>query len=272
MNDRNCISFLQWALPRMGHRWRGYRQVRRQVCRRIDARIKFLGLADADAYRQRLESDSAEWSVLHACLPVTISRFFRDRGVFHTLAETVLPALAQAAQECGAHSVRAWSAGCASGEEAYSLSMLWNFQMQAHYPGLAFSVLATDADAAVLERARAACYQASSLRELDAAWREKAFARENDRYCLQPALRACVNFEQQDLSSVMPPGPFDLILCRNLAFTYFDEALQRNIAALLVQRLVPGGCLVLGVHERLPDGVAGIRPWATNAGFYRKPA
>jgi chemotaxis protein methyltransferase CheR len=270
MNDRDCISLLQWALPRLGHRWRGYRQVRRQVCRRIDARIKFLGLANAAAYRQRLESHSAEWTELLACLPVTISRFFRDRGVFQTLADTVLPALAQSAQQRGAHTLRAWSAGCASGEEAYSLSMLWVFQLQEHHPGLVLSVLATDVDAAVLDRARAACYQASSLRELDAAWREKAFTRENDRYCLRPSLRACVSFVQQDLSSVMPPGPFDLILCRNLAFTYFDEALQRNIAALLVQRLVPGGCLVVGAHERLPEGVADIAPWPGKPGFYRR--
>lgn len=75
MHDRDCISLLQWALPRLGHRWRGYRQVRRQVCRRIEARIHSLGLADAAAYRQRLETNNEEWAALRTCLPVTISRF-----------------------------------------------------------------------------------------------------------------------------------------------------------------------------------------------------
>lgn len=272
MNDRDCIGLLQWALPRLGHRWQGYRLVRRQVCRRIDARLQFLGLADAAAYRQRLETDSAEWTALRACLPVTISRFFRDLGIFQALADTVLPALAQTAQQKGEQILRAWSAGCASGEEPYSLSLLWALQLQVRHPGLGLFVLATDADATVLERAKAACYPASSLRELDAAWQEKAFTREGERYCLRPALRACVSFQQQDLCTELPDGPFHLILCRNLAFTYFDHALQRSIAAALVQRLAPGGCLVVGAHERLPDGVAGIAPWPGKVGFYRKAA
>jgi chemotaxis protein methyltransferase CheR len=270
MNDRDCISLLQWALPRLGHRWRGYRLVRRQVCRRLDARMQALGLPDAAAYRQRLETDNAEWTALLACLPITISRFFRDRGVFRTLADTILPALARAAEWRGARTLQAWSAGCASGEEPYSLSLQWSFELQAQHPGLTLSVLPTDADAAVLERARAACYPASSLRELDAAWRERAFVRDNGRYCLRPSLRIAVSFRQQDLCRELPAGPFDLILCRNLAFTYFDEALQSSIAAALVQRLLPGGCLVVGAHERLPEDVADIAPWPGKPGFYRK--
>ena len=270
MHDRDCISLLQWALPRLGHRWRGYRQVRRQVCRRIDARIQSLGLTDAASYRQYLETKPQEWKALGACLRVTISRFFRDRGVFHTLSETVLPALAESAQRRGAQTLRVWSAGCASGEEPYSLSILWAYQLQEQYPRLALSVLATDADGAVLERARAGCYSPSSLREVDAAWKESAFTREKDRYCLRAALSACVKFQQQDLCTEQPHGRFDLILCRNLAFTYYDDSLQKNIAEALIQRLVPGGCLVVGAHERLPEGVDGITPWPGKPGFYRR--
>lgn len=270
MHDRDCINLLQWALPRLGRHWRGYRLVRRQVCRRIDARIQSLGLADAAAYRQRLEMDSAEWTALRACLPITISRFFRDRGVFQTLAQAVLPALAQTARARGEKNLLVWSAGCASGEEPYSLSLLWAFRLQAACPGLALAVLATDADATVLARAQAACYSASSLRELDAGWRQRAFTRENDRYCLRPALRTCVSFQQQDLTRALPDGPFDLILCRNLAFTYFDEAQQRSIATALVERLIAGGCLVVGAHERLPEGVSGVSPWPGTSCIYRK--
>lgn len=272
MNDRDCIGLLQWALPRLGHRWEGYRRVRRQVCRRIAARIKSLALADATAYRQRLETEAAEWTALRACLPVTVSCFLRNRGVFQALADSVLPALADTVRQRGERTLHAWSAGCASGEEPYSLSLLWALELQARHPGLDLSVLATDVDAEVLARAQAACYPASSLREVPAAWQDKAFTREDERYCLIPSLRAGVRFQQQDLCSELPDGPFQLILCRNLAFTYFDPALQRKTAAALVQRLAPGGCLIVGAHERLPDGVAGIADWPGKAGFFRKAA
>jgi len=271
MTDRDCISLLQWALPRLGHRWEGYRRVRRQVCRRIAARMRSLGLADAAAYRQRLETDSAEWSELRASLRVTISRFFRDRGVFRTLAEGVLPSVAQTLEERGEHTLRIWSAGCASGEEPYSLSLLWAFELQARVPGITPSILATDADALMLRRAAAACYPGSSLRELPADWKRRAFAREGERYCLRAALRDAVHFEQQDLCTTMPDGPFHLILCRNLAFTYFDSALQRRIAGELVERLAPGGWLVVGAHEHLPAETAGVAACPDGPGIYRKP-
>lgn len=272
MTDRDCIALLQWALPQLGHRWEGYRRVRRQVCRRVAARIGELGLADAAAYRRRLEDDAAEWDVLRACLRVTISRFFRDRAVFQALAEAVLPTLVQRIEARGERVLRAWSAGCASGEEPYSLSLLWAFSPRLHPPEMRLSVLATDADAAMLDRAAAARYRASSLREAPAEWREQAFVREGDLYCLRPALAACVTFRRQDLATEMPDGPFDLILCRNLAFTYFGLALQRRIAAGFAERLGAGGCLVLGRHESVPEGVAPFAPWAGAPACYRKPA
>lgn len=272
MNDQDCVRLLQWALPRLGHRWEGYRRVRRQVCRRIDARIGSLGLADVAAYRHLLETERSEWAALRACLRVTISRFFRNRGVFQALADSVLPTLAESAAQRDERVLRVWSAGCASGEEPYSLSLLWAFQLQARHPGITVSILATDADTQVLERAEAACYPTSSLRELPPQWRDQAFTRANGRYCLHPELRRGVRFEQQDMSSVLPDGPFQLILCRNLAFTYFDPALQRRIASDLLQRLAPGGFLVLGVHEHLPAGIEGVLPWAGAPAIYHKPS
>ena len=270
MNDRECVAFLKWALPRLGHRWEGYRRVRRQVCRRIAMRLKALGLVDASAYRKRLEVDPSEWTALRACLPVTITRFYRDRDVFRSLAAVVLPALAQAAQAAGERTLRVWSVGCANGEEAYSLSLLWTFGLQARFSGIRLAILATDIDAKVLRRAEAACYPQSSLKELPLDWQQAAFSREYDQYCLKPVYRTPVSFVQQDLLQEMPEAAFHLILCRNLAFTYFDESRQRWIASRLLDRLVPGGCLVLGSHERLPQGIAGLQPFPGARNCYRK--
>ena len=109
-------------------------------------------------------------------------------------------------------------------------------------------------------RARAACYPASSLKRLPRAWREAAFERRNDGYCLHAAYRHGVEFLRQDIRNEMPEGPFDLILCRNLVFTYFDEAAQRDALRRLLERLCPGGALVIGSHETLPHG-SGLASW-----------
>jgi chemotaxis protein methyltransferase CheR len=132
MSDAECVAFLQWALPRLNLRWQGFRKVRRQVCRRISRRLAELGLADAAAYRAYLEAQPQEWAVLGGLCRVTISRFWRDQAVFEVLCDTVLPAL-------GAP-VSAWSAGCASGEEPYSLVLA------ADQAGIAIRILGTDVD------------------------------------------------------------------------------------------------------------------------------
>lgn len=152
MSDRDCTALLQWALPHLNHRWEGYRRVRRQVCKRLAARIDALGLADMPAYCRRLEEDPAEWTALCATLRVTVSHFFRNRGMFHALAQSILPALAELALKKDEKTFRVWSAGCASGEEPYSVSLLWSFDLRTRFPALDLSILATDIDADVLRR------------------------------------------------------------------------------------------------------------------------
>jgi chemotaxis protein methyltransferase CheR len=94
VDDRDCTAFLQWALPQRDLRWPGFRKVRRQVCKRLKRRIRELGLGDLAAYRSRLEADPAEWRAFDECCHITISRFFRDRGVFEVLRTYVLPDIA----------------------------------------------------------------------------------------------------------------------------------------------------------------------------------
>jgi chemotaxis protein methyltransferase CheR len=226
----DCVGFLQWALPRLGRRWAGYRKVRRQVCRRVRRRIEELGLDGFGAYRERLEAEPDEWAALDGLMNVTISRFNRDRGVFEYLRHAVL--------EPG---MRVWSAGCASGEEPYTLALLCD--------GL--DILATDVDRAMLRRAEAARYPASALRELadGDAFTDGVLA---ERY-------RHVTFARHDVRDDPPAGPFDLVLCRNLAFTYFDEPTQR---ATLQRFASVTPTLVIGAHESLPEGQREFSPRA----------
>jgi len=271
MKDVDCIAFLQWALPRMRLEWTGYRKVRRLVCKRIDRRCRALGLGDIAAYRLRLEATPAEWDALHALCSIPISRFYRDRAVFDSLKAVVLPQLAAAAAARGQRSLECWSAGCASGEEPYTLSIVWHLALTRYAAELELHVLATDIDAHLLERAAAACYGASALKDLPESWRAAAFERQGAQYCVREPFRAPVSFVRQDLCATLPERNFDLILCRNLTFTYFDRSVQENMAQQFAERLHPGGVLVIGVHEKLPPQAAELVPWPGFRAVFRKP-
>lgn len=270
MRDSACVELLQWALPRLGLRWPGFRKVRGQVCKRIQRRMAALGLEDAAAYRRHLSDHPEEWRTLDALARVTISQFWRDRAVFAVLAEQVLPDIATQVRARGGHGLRVWSAGCGAGEEPYSVVLAWRFGAQAAFPRLGLAVLATDADADQCRRARRACYAYGSLKELPAAWRDAAFVRREDAYCLEPSYRRVVTIEVQDTRRAMPAGRFDLVLCRNLVFTYFDEPLQRALLGRLAARILPGGALVLGIHERLPAHTGGFDPWHPRLPVFRR--
>jgi chemotaxis protein methyltransferase CheR len=217
----------------------------------VSRRIAELGLGDADAYRLYLERNPQEWDVLAGLCRVTISRFWRDRAVFEAVRDLVLPELGPA--------VSAWSAGCASGEEPYSLVLA------AAQAGVKIHVVATDVDPVLLGRARGACYQESSLRDLPAELR----ARASDDDCLRPEYREPVDFVRHDVRDGAPGGPFDLVLCRNLVFTYYADELQREIGRHLARSLRVGGALVVGAHEAVPDTLEEIVPWPDARGVYR---
>jgi chemotaxis protein methyltransferase CheR len=190
--------------------------------------------------------------------------------VFENLAHGLLPELARAAIGRGRRVLRAWSAGCASGEEPYSLRLVWDLTVAPSLPDAEFHILATDASPALLARARRGVYTRSALRELPPAWASTAFETLDAGYRLREGFRSGVEFCQQDLRVAMPAGPFDLILCRNLAFTYFGLRLQRAARDGLVRRLVAGGALLVGSHEALPEPLIGVR-FAGRPGLYRAP-
>lgn len=269
MRDFDCVAFLQWALPRLGLHWQGFRKVRRQVCRRIARRMAELGVADIAAYRERLESDRAEWQTLAALCTIPISRFYRDPGVFDCLGSAVLPALADEAGARERKRLECWSAGCASGEEPYTVAIQWRMLLASRFPALSLRVLGTDVDASLLERASAGCYKASSLQALPPAWRDQVFERRGDLLCLPESWRADVRFERQDLRSELPPEEFDLVLCRNAAFTYFGAEQARHALDRLASRLRLGGALVVGIHERLPASAAKFEPWSDCRAIFR---
>jgi chemotaxis protein methyltransferase CheR len=271
MRDELCVQFLQWALPQMRMRWPGFRKVRGQVCKRLQRRIHQLGLEDEKAYRRYLAEHPGEWQALDALARVTLSRFYRDKRMFAFLAGEVLPALAQQAVTRGAEGLSVWCAGAGAGEEPYTVAMIWRLQCLATCPALRLHIVATDADASQCRRATQACYAYGSIKNLPAGWRDRAFSCHGEpvRCCLKSEFRSHTEFRVQDIRKMMPPERFDLVLCRNVVFTYFDEPLQRALLGRIRQVMKPGAALVIGIHERLPEGDTGIIAWSERLRIYR---
>jgi chemotaxis protein methyltransferase CheR len=275
VTDAELVVFLQWALPRLGLRWDGFRRVRGTVRKRVARRVAELELPDVRAYRARLEIDPDEWKIFEAMCRIPISRFYRDRAVYDALVADVLPSLARdAARERRA--VRVWSAGCASGEEPYTIAIAWRVEIAPSHPEVALEILASDVDQTMISRARRGCYPEGNWRELPERYRIAGFERDATSprtVCVRPEIRSAVTFRCEDIRRSMPEGPFDLVLSRNLAFTYFDEATQRDFAQRVGACLRRGGALVVGAHEDLaPRAIeaAGLVPSATRC-IARKP-
>lgn len=274
MDDNACTEFLQWALPKLHMRWEGFRKVRSQVCKRIGRRLQFLQLQDASFYREYLQHHSEEWVILDGLCRVTISRFFRDKRLFSTLQQEILPELMRKMKQQGekGKALRIWSAGCAAGEEPYSMKILWELGVKQHVADAQtrMEIVATDNDPQILDRAARACYTYSSIKNIPENWRQLAFDEKNGEFCLRSRFRQGVNFMRQDVRVETPPGMFDLVLCRNLAMTYFDPDLQKQVLQRMENVLKPEGLLIIGIHERLPKDYDGLATRSQRLGIYQR--
>ena len=270
VENNKYVNFLQWALPVLNFRWRGFRKVRRQVYKRIDKRIIELGLTCIGQYRNYLEKNSEEWSVLDHFCRITISRFYRDSRVFDYLGSDVLPALVNSIRKKNINTIRVWSAGCASGEEPYTVAILWHYLILPKNPDFHLEIIATDIDPIMIKRGKASCYKMSSLRNLPVKWLEQAFDQKNGSYFLKRPFKEYVRFALLDIRQKAPDGVFQIILCRNLAFTYFDFKLQQLVLKKLFEKIETGGVLVTGTHEQIPIERIEFKPWAKHMPIYQK--
>jgi chemotaxis protein methyltransferase CheR len=270
MEDNKYVAFFQWALPQLNFRWRGFRKVRRQVRKRIEKRITELKLTGLDSYKKYLRDNKEEWHILDHFCRITISRFYRDRIVFDYLGSEVLPVLVTALTEKGEKKIRVWSAGCASGEEAYTMAILWHFEIRPQFPTLDLEIIASDIDAVVIERGKASCYTMSSLKNLPGKWLSEAFDSKNNTYFLKKAFKKYVCFSVMDIRKEAPADLFHIVFCRNLAFTYFDIKLQLQVLEKIYEKMAPGGLLITGTHEKIPAGSRGFTPWLHHLPIYQK--
>jgi chemotaxis protein methyltransferase CheR len=222
--------------------------------RRIAVRMRARGTADYESYSRLLDSDPAEYEWLIAALTVNVTKLFRNAEAWDAVARTVLPAL----RASRASRLNCWVAGCASGEEAYTLGALWlqhNSELRrgdASDPGRV-CITASDIDRASLAAAEAGSYGADSFAEMPATIRDRWFvpAGEPGRWSAGAELRSLITFERRDLLlEPVPSRAMHLITCRNVII-YFDRGSQDALMERFHDALVPGGYLVLGKVETL---------------------
>jgi chemotaxis methyl-accepting protein methylase len=241
--------------------------------------VERTGAAGLAAYLRLLQEDPAELGALVEALTVKVSSFFRDPLAFEHLAELVLPELLARKAAARDPSLRLWSAGCATGEEPYSLAILVHEALRREPSPPAVTILATDLDERALARARAGRYPASALANVRHGLVAAAFEPDGDGFRVADHLARAVTFAVHDLLDPRAGAPaesvfgsFDLVLCRNVLI-YFEPAWQEFACERLYRSLAPGGHLLLGRTESLPGPWAGrFRRAPGLRALHRKPA
>ncbi|WP_305045150.1 CheR family methyltransferase [Geoalkalibacter sp.] len=217
------------------------------IRRRIAARVRAKGFPEPRPYLELLVRCDVEMDALMAALSIQVSQFFRNPSTFELLHRQVLPELFRRLRLEGRRELRAWSLGCAGGEEPYSLAMLLD---QLVPPRMKYGIRAADISPAVLARAREGLYEPARLNGLPPGWRERYFSAEGGRWRLHEKLRRQVCFVEHNVLADQGFGEADLILCRNVLI-YFSRAEQERVLRRLAACLPPGGVLVLGRAETL---------------------
>ena len=243
MSDLTLQEFVEALAREQGPDLRGYK------CSTLERRVrKSMQAARVAGYREYLErirEDAREGARLLDAVLINVTEFFRDPQAWEYVRAHVLPPLLSALKP--GDSFRAWSAGCASGEEPYSLAILLAEFFGDKLPEIDIKIYATDVDEEALQVARRGEYPADRLRRMRAEWRERYFAGVGQMR-INRELRRMVIFGRSGLSNDAPISHCQLVMCRNVLI-YFDGAAQRQVLARLHYAVEPGGYLFLGKAE-----------------------
>ncbi len=223
-----------------------------------------LGIASEDEYYDRLLGVAsrvveAELRNLLNLVTVTETCFFRDASQFRLLRDHIIPTLI-ACPERSSRRIRIWSAGCSSGEEAYSIALtLQDMGLYRAYPDWTIEILGTDLNTNVLEKARRAVYSSRAVRNVEGRLLQTYFKRDGERFQLTDEITSRVRFEVGNLTQTPMPstGPQDIVFCKNVTI-YFRSDVTRKLVRGLHDTLAPGGYLLLGHAESL---------WQMSEGF-----
>ena len=244
--DHDELSeFLERIHERSGIDFASYKPA--TIMRRLRGRMAATAYPTLAGYAAYLESDAEEYARLVNSFLIKVTEFFRDPKLFEYLSERVLPELvAEARRE--RREIRIWSAGCSTGEEAYSLAIVLAEVLENENSWPDIRIFATDIDREAIAFARRGVYSQTTLKSLPTGIRERYFVKSDGRFEIAKRLRALMVFGEHDLGERAPFPRIDLLLCRNVLI-YFAAPMQQVALETFAFSLRPGGRLVLGTSE-----------------------
>ena len=266
-NVRSYQEILELLRIEMGHDFAQYKSG--TLGRRIDRRVALAGLRSTEIgrYRAMLQADRAELDALAGDLLIHVTSFFRDPAVFDVLASTTIPDLIQAHQN--GQPLRVWVAGCSTGEETYSLAMLFLEKIEAAERPIKLQVFASDVDAEAITVAREGAYPSAIEGVVSPERLSRFFVREDAGWRAAPDLRAAIVFTVQDVLADPPFSRLEMVSCRNLLIYLRPDAQARVIEAFHFA-LRDGGILLLGSAENPLGAEGGFVATAEDKRIYRR--
>lgn len=251
--DGGLKPILDYLLEKRGFDFSGYHPA--MLERRIGQRLAATSSKDFGDYLCCLQRNAPELDRLLDVLTINVSRFFRDTLTFELIADRILPAMVRDKIQARDHSLRVWSAGCARGEEPYSLAIIIHELLRKEEVAMNLHLFATDIDGGALVDAGGALYPLSSVENIKHRLLTKYFTPEGISFRLMPEIKERVTFSLYDMLDKkhgVPPesvfGNFDLVVCRNLLI-YFNTEYQETIFEKLYHSLANHGYLILGEAE-----------------------
>ena len=237
---------LQYLRETRGFDFSGYK--RTTLLRRVEKRMTQVGVKGHAAYLEYLQAHPEEFATLFNTILINVTSYFRDAAAWEYLRDEILPKIIEG--KAPYEPIRVWSAGVASGEEAYSVAMLLSEALGASEYRERAKIYATDVDEDALTHARQGRAEEKDLEEVPQSLREKYFEPEGDHYLLRGELRRSIIFGRHDLVQDAPISRIDLLVCRN-TLMYFEPPAQAKILARLHYALSEKGYLFLGKAEML---------------------
>ena len=252
-DDQSLSALLEHIKNQRGFDFTGYKLA--SLGRRIQRRMQTVGLKDYDEYLDHLQTHPDEFTLLFNTILINVTGFFRDPDAWAYLREEIVPDLLRRRE---GQPVRIWSAGCASGEEAYSLAMVLADQLGVEEFRDRVKIYATDVDEEALAQARQASYTLHDLEPVPPELREAFMEPQGDRFVFRKELRRAVIFGRNDLVQDAPISHVDVLACRN-TLMYFNAETQAQILNRLHFALRHDGVLFLGRAEMLLSHAASFR-------------
>lgn len=242
--EDEMASLFRLFRSRFGLDFRAYKPT--TINRRLERRLTMGKCDTLRAYVDLLESDVDELEALYRDLLVEVTHFFRDAEAFGILQREIVPQIIANAEEGG--QIRVWAPGCATGEEAYSLAMLFHEHLGPNPRSLNVKVFATDVHTRSLETASLGSYSAESVSRLTPERKDRYFSQHGSIFHVSQELRKMVIFAPHDITKDPPFTKLDLLVCRNVLI-YLEQAIQQRIVAMYHFGLKVGGYLMLGPSE-----------------------